>query len=332
MRAQDPIGELGLRRRPQQRGQVLGADARSRSPRPRRREAEVTTRSCASTAAAVVAREERPAFRRVPLDDPHDEARQIAATRTKEEERLPTGEGRPTALLIVRCTARGGGHAAPAGDGLPARAGEPEPKRLGRGLAAHACRARGRGRARVGPRPPTRSSARASSRRRREAGACLRRAPRLRRFPSGTVGRAGRGLAGSCRRGGERTRSGHGTGERVDVRPGDLRRVGVLLVRVHPAAPRDSAVDDASAPECLLSRPGQRRVHARDLAGGEHEHRGVVDVVHVVHEHVAVRAVAAGDVRERRLAEVRPPAAFGVSATQVGAAAAVACRPRCGAG
>ncbi|EPJ33989.1 putative Oleandomycin glycosyltransferase [Streptomyces afghaniensis 772] len=34
-------------------------------------------------------------------------------------------------------------------------------------------------------------------------------------------------------------------------------------------------------------------VHARRLALGEHEHRGVVRVVHVVHEHVAVRSVAA---------------------------------------
>ena len=45
-------------------------------------------------------------------------------------------------------------------------------------------------------------------------------------------------------------------------------------------------------------------LHAGDLARGEHEHRGIIDIVHVVHEHVAVGSVVAGDVRERRRAGV----------------------------
>ena len=54
----------------------------------------------------------------------------------------------------------------------------------------------------------------------------------------------------------------------------------------------------------VAARAIQAGLHARDLARREHEHRGIVDVVHVVHEHVAVGPVAAGDVRERRRAGV----------------------------
>ncbi len=46
------------------------------------------------------------------------------------------------------------------------------------------------------------------------------------------------------------------------------------------------------------------RVHAARLAAGEHEHRRVVDIVHVVHEHVAVRPVVTGDLGEGRRADV----------------------------
>ena len=68
-----------------------------------------------------------------------------------------------------------------------------------------------------------------------------------------------------------------------------------------------------------------------DLLRREHEHRRVVGVVHVVHEHVAVRAVVAGDDRERsacrssgrRSWACRPPCRSRCSP---------ACRPRCGAG
>src|SRR5262249_29179289 len=59
--------------------------------------------------------------------------------------------------------------------------------------------------------------------------------------------------------------------------------------------PRHSISDTYRAP-----RPVERRLHPGHLAGGEHDHGVVVDVVHVVHEHVAVRRVAARDVRELR--------------------------------
>src|SRR5215475_6096538 len=49
----------------------------------------------------------------------------------------------------------------------------------------------------------------------------------------------------------------------------------------------------------------ERRVHAGHLLRGEHEHCGVVHVVHVVHEHIAVRPVAAGDMGELGLPVIR---------------------------
>src|SRR4029079_18232974 len=54
------------------------------------------------------------------------------------------------------------------------------------------------------------------------------------------------------------------------------------------------------------AKPIERCLHPYDLPGGEHHHRRVVDIVHVVHEHVAVWTVAAADVREGRDAIVRP--------------------------
>src|SRR3712207_8642714 len=58
------------------------------------------------------------------------------------------------------------------------------------------------------------------------------------------------------------------------------------LVRVDPVSLQVLGADVGHAP--ILSEPGQllprareRRVHARDLAGREHVHRGVVHVVHV---------------------------------------------------
>src|SRR5262245_52235958 len=50
----------------------------------------------------------------------------------------------------------------------------------------------------------------------------------------------------------------------------------------------------------IAARARERGAHARDLALREHEHRRVVDVVHVVHEEIAVRAVPAGDVWKGR--------------------------------
>src|SRR5215470_2439434 len=49
----------------------------------------------------------------------------------------------------------------------------------------------------------------------------------------------------------------------------------------------------------------ERRLHAGDLPIGKHDHRGVVDVIHIVHEHVAVGTVVAGHVRKSRPAVVR---------------------------
>jgi glycerol-3-phosphate dehydrogenase len=67
----------------------------------------------------------------------------------------------------------------------------------------------------------------------------------------------------------------------------------------------------------------QAGLHPRHLPLGEHDHRDVVDEVHVVHEQVAVRPVVAGDVGELRLAEVEPGLVGGV-VDEVGAVAAVA--------
>src|SRR5215510_1962792 len=53
-----------------------------------------------------------------------------------------------------------------------------------------------------------------------------------------------------------------------------------------------------------LARAVQRHMHPSDLAGGEHEHGIVVNVVHVVHEQVAVGPVVAGHMGKRRLAEI----------------------------
>ena len=50
----------------------------------------------------------------------------------------------------------------------------------------------------------------------------------------------------------------------------------------------------------------QAGLHACDLAGGEHEHGIVVGIVHVVHEQVATRPVAARHMWEYRLAEIGP--------------------------
>ena len=46
-------------------------------------------------------------------------------------------------------------------------------------------------------------------------------------------------------------------------------------------------------------------MHAGDLPIGEHDHGRIVDVIHVVHEHVTIGTVVAGNVWEGRLAVVR---------------------------
>src|SRR5205823_6131662 len=53
------------------------------------------------------------------------------------------------------------------------------------------------------------------------------------------------------------------------------------------------------------TRAVERRAHAHHLLSGEHDHRVVVHIVHVVHKHIAIRAVVARGMREVRFAEVR---------------------------
>src|SRR3954468_1812066 len=69
--------------------------------------------------------------------------------------------------------------------------------------------------------------------------------------------------------------------------------------RVLTSASRESPLIARSLPQ-RATRAVERRAYARDLLGGEHEHRGVVGIVHVVHEHVAVRPVVAADFGKRR--------------------------------
>src|SRR5919109_4212480 len=94
-------------------------------------------------------------------------------------------------------------------------------------------------------------------------------------------------------------------GDQVRMVPAVAQLLLHLLDRGLAARARaEHAGEPRQALEQLLAPAVEGAVHARGLAGGEHEHRAVVDVVHVVHEQVAVRAVIAGDVRERRLAVV----------------------------
>src|SRR6266849_3878248 len=75
-----------------------------------------------------------------------------------------------------------------------------------------------------------------------------------------------------------------------------------------------------------LAGPFERGVHTRHLLGGKHEHRGVVDVVHVIHEHVAIGPVAAGDMRKFGLAEIRMQRVGGIG-NEVGAGAVFGIAP-----
>ena len=77
----------------------------------------------------------------------------------------------------------------------------------------------------------------------------------------------------------------------------------------------------AGAQADQAARPVQTGLHARDLTGAEHKHAAVVGVVHVVHEHVTVWAVAARDLRKSRHAGVRAGLIGGVGDV-VGAGAA----------
>ena len=112
MRAQDPIGELGLtfgghgKENTFWEQTLAGAGRVARCARRRRLDAGRVRRS----QAPVVAREERASLGRDPLDAAHDEARQALATARKEQARsaVPTGEGRPTALLTSLCTSQPG--------------------------------------------------------------------------------------------------------------------------------------------------------------------------------------------------------------------------------
>src|SRR5277367_4343891 len=64
----------------------------------------------------------------------------------------------------------------------------------------------------------------------------------------------------------------------------------LLLIESRPLSFSDAA-----------PRACQGGVHSRDLLRGEHQHCIVVDIVHVIHEHVPVRTVAATYMRKFRL-------------------------------
>ena len=125
MRAQDPIGELGLAFGGHGKEntfweQTLANLARvARVPGRRGLDAGRLRRP----QAPVVAREERASLGRDPLDAAHDEARQALATTRKEQARsaVPTGEGRPTALLTSLCTSQPGRVVAEGRDGTCTR-------------------------------------------------------------------------------------------------------------------------------------------------------------------------------------------------------------------
>ena len=125
MRAQDPIGELGLtfgghgKENTFWEQTLAGAGRVARRAGRRRLDAGRVRRS----QAPVVAREERASLGRDPLDAAHDEARQALATARKEQARsaVPTGEGRPTALLTSLCTSQPGRVVAEVRDGTRTR-------------------------------------------------------------------------------------------------------------------------------------------------------------------------------------------------------------------
>ena len=100
----------------------------------------------------------------------------------------------------------------------------------------------------------------------------------------------------------------------------------VLLVGVDPAPGEALALDHGQPPTSFLRGPASVAFMRAAWPVGEHEHRGVVDVVHVVHEHVAVRAVVARDVRAVGLAVVGRHRARGVGHL-VGARAVVGVAP-----
>src|SRR5262249_17327127 len=56
----------------------------------------------------------------------------------------------------------------------------------------------------------------------------------------------------------------------------------------------------------------QSGLHPGNLAWGKHNHRVIIDIVHVVHEHVAVGPVVARHMGKLRLAEIRLFGAGGV--------------------
>src|SRR5215211_1269357 len=101
-----------------------------------------------------------------------------------------------------------------------------------------------------------------------------------------------------------------GVSEADDVRPTIARQVGEEA-RVSFDPPGSSLVTEAvdDPPWCgeradSCPRSIQCCLHPRYLTGREHEHAGIVRVVHIVHEHVAVRTVVAGSIREGGTTEV----------------------------
>ena len=91
-------------------------------------------------------------------------------------------------------------------------------------------------------------------------------------------------------------------------RPGKIRS-SQRRPQIDAGNRRPDQVLDGSGRPCLdvadrASVAVEASLHARHLPGGKHEHRHVVGIVHVVHEHVAVRPIVAGDVGERGRAEI----------------------------
>src|SRR5687767_898133 len=57
----------------------------------------------------------------------------------------------------------------------------------------------------------------------------------------------------------------------------------------------------------------EHRSHPHDLLRREHDQRGVIRIVHIVHKHIAIWTIAAGNARERWRSLVRTSGIRGVS-------------------
>ena len=150
----------------------------------------------------------------------------------------------------------------------------------------------------------------------------------------GDVGGAEARSRRSCRRGAARTPSGRGPAAGRCPPGRNTICSSVSSSWTCTQRPLTSSGFTRSRRSCRgerLARTGQAGAHPRHLAGGEHEHRRVVDVVHVVHEHVAVGRVAARRPSGRSARRCWGPRSSACPA-RGRRRCSRGCRPRCGAG